>query len=74
MAFVKYRSQRPYGIHMSGEIGEWEEIFNSQASQYDGWNDLGNYGDRPIVQSNVQPDEKLYLNLPQWSILIFRKQ
>ena len=59
-----------YGIRMGGEIGQWEEIFNSQAPQYDGWNDSGNYGDR----LRVQPDGKLYINLPQWSILMFRKQ
>jgi 1,4-alpha-glucan branching enzyme len=59
-----------YGIHMDGEIGRWEEIFNSQSPQYDGWNDSGNYG-RDL---QVQADGQLYINLPKWSILIFRKQ
>jgi 1,4-alpha-glucan branching enzyme len=58
-----------YRIHMGGETGQWSEIFNSQSPQYDGWNDSGNYG------SNLQvhPDGKLFINLPKWSVLIFRK-
>jgi 1,4-alpha-glucan branching enzyme len=59
-----------YGIHMGAETGRWEEIFNSQAPQYDGWNDSGNYG--PNLR--VHGEGKLYINLPKWSILIFRKQ
>jgi 1,4-alpha-glucan branching enzyme len=59
-----------YGIHVGGETGQWEEIFNSQAPQYDGWHDSGNYGYHP----RVQLDGKLYVNLPQWSVLMFRKQ
>ena len=59
-----------YGIHMGGEIGQWEEIFNSQAPQYDGWNDSGNYG----YNLRVQGDGKLYINLPKWSVLMFTKQ
>jgi 1,4-alpha-glucan branching enzyme len=62
--------EHEYGIHMGGEIGLWSEIFNSQSPQYDGWNDSGNYGD----DLQVQADGKLYINLPKWSILIFRKQ
>jgi 1,4-alpha-glucan branching enzyme len=59
-----------YGIHMGEEAGRWEEICNSQAPQYGGWNDSGNYG----YDLRVQGDGKLYINLPKWSILIFRKQ
>ena len=59
-----------YGIDLGGETGQWSEIFNSQSSQYDGWNDSGNYGH----DLQVQADGKLYINLPQWSVLIFKKQ
>jgi 1,4-alpha-glucan branching enzyme len=55
---------------LGGETGQWSEIFNSQSPQYDGWNDSGNYGGN----LQVQADEKLHINLPKWSILIFRKQ
>ena len=59
-----------YGIHIGGEMGRWEEIFNSQAPLYDGRDGSGNYG----YDIQVQRDEKLYVNLPKWSVLIFRKQ
>jgi 1,4-alpha-glucan branching enzyme len=62
--------EHDYGIHIDGEIGQWSEIFNSQSPQYDGWNDSGNYEHN----LQIQVDEKLYINLPKWSILIFRKQ
>jgi 1,4-alpha-glucan branching enzyme len=59
-----------YGIDMNGETGQWEEIFNSQSPQYGGWNDSGNYK----YDLQVQENEKLYVNLPKWSVLIFRKK
>lgn len=58
-----------YAVRMGGEHGAWEEIFNSQAPQYGGWAGSGNYGARPVVQR----DGRLYLNLPKWSVLMFRK-
>jgi len=40
---------------------QYEEVGTlSVIPQYDGWNNSGNYGDR----LRVQPDGKLYLNLP----------
>ncbi len=62
--------EHDYGIDLGGETEQWEEIFNSQSPQYDGWNDSGNYGSDPQVQT----DGKIYINLPKWSVLIFRKQ
>ena len=62
--------EHDYGIHMGTETGRWEEIFNSQSPQYDGWNDSGNYE----YDLRVQEDGKLYINLPKWSALMFKKQ
>jgi 1,4-alpha-glucan branching enzyme len=62
--------EHDYGIDLGGETGQWEEIFNSQSPQYDGWNDSGNYGHN----LQVQTDGKIYINLPKWSVLILRKQ
>ena len=62
--------EHDYGIHRDGETGRWSELFNSQSPQYDGWNNSGNYG-RDL---QVEGDGKLYINLPKWSVLIFRKQ
>ncbi len=59
-----------YGIDLGGEVGWWSEIFNSQSPQYGGWNDSGNYGHN----LQVQADGKIYINLPKWSVLMFRKQ
>ena len=56
--------------HWAGDdFGTWEEIFNSQSPQYGGWDGAGNYG----AQKPVQNDTKIYIDLPQWSVLMFRK-
>jgi 1,4-alpha-glucan branching enzyme len=62
--------EHDYGIHMGGETGRWDEIFNSQSPQYYGWNNSGNYGHN----LQAQADGNLYINLPKWSVLIFKKQ
>ena len=58
-----------YGVRTGDTTGTWEEIFNSQAPQYGGWDGAGNYG----AQKSVQSDTKIYINLPKWSVLMFRK-
>jgi 1,4-alpha-glucan branching enzyme len=58
-----------YGINLGNPGETWEEIFNSQSPQYGGWNNSGNYLLFPSVQSNGQ----LFIRLPKWSVLIFRK-
>ncbi len=59
-----------YGVNIGGIGDSWEEIFNSQSPQYGGWDDSGNYLANLVVQS----DSRLYIRLPQWSVLMFRKQ
>jgi 1,4-alpha-glucan branching enzyme len=59
-----------YGVLMGGESGAWEEIFNSQAPVYGGVNTTGNFGASLFVAG----DGKLYINLPSWSVLMFRKR
>ena len=59
-----------YGVHTGVADGSWEEIFNSQAPQYGGWNDSGNY----LMNLVVQSDGRFYIRLPKWSVLIFRKR
>jgi len=53
---------------MGGESGFWLEIFNSQASDYGGIDTTGNFAERLPVT-----DGKLFINLPRWSLLMFRK-
>jgi 1,4-alpha-glucan branching enzyme len=57
-----------YGVWLTGEGGQWREIFNSQAPDFDGYA-CGNPG-RTI---GVAPDQRLYINLPKWSVLMFAK-
>jgi 1,4-alpha-glucan branching enzyme len=57
-----------YGINMAGESGSWAEIFNSQSPDYGGINTTGNYAQQLTVSN-----DKLFINLPRWSLLVFRK-
>jgi 1,4-alpha-glucan branching enzyme len=58
-----------YGVWMNGEGGGWEEIFNSQAPEFGGY-DCGN----PFRTLYVESDGRMYINLPKWSVLMFRKR
>jgi 1,4-alpha-glucan branching enzyme len=53
----------------SNTPGRWEEIFNSQAPQYGGYDNSGNGAYEP----STDPDGSMGINLPQWSVLVFRK-
>ena len=59
-----------YGVSIGGAGDSWEEIFNSQAPQYGGWNDSGNFLSNLVVQG----DGRFYIKLPKWSVLVFRKR
>jgi 1,4-alpha-glucan branching enzyme len=61
-------SQHDYGVPTNAG-GRWEEIFNSQAPQFGGFADSGNYGAWP----DTQGDGRIYINLPPWSVLMFRR-
>jgi 1,4-alpha-glucan branching enzyme len=60
--------QHDYGV-ATGTGGRWEEIFNSQAPDFGGYPDSGNFGWQPEVQG----DGRIYVNLPPWSVLMFRQ-
>jgi 1,4-alpha-glucan branching enzyme len=57
-----------YLVGLDGDTGAWQEIFNSQAPDYGGYNTTGNPGYR-INASNGQ----LSINLSSWSVHIFAK-
>jgi 1,4-alpha-glucan branching enzyme len=59
---------RDYGVE-TRTPGRWEEIFNSQSPEYGGYENSGNFGHRPWTQA----DGKIYVNLPKWSVQIWRK-
>ena len=58
-----------YGVNIGGTGDRWQEIFNSQAPQYGGWQDSGNF----LSDLHVGDDGRFYIRLPKWSVLIFRK-
>lgn len=62
--------QPGYGVNIGGTGDHWEAVFNSQSPQYGGWNDSGNY----LSDLVVQTDERFYVRLPKWSVLMFRKR
>jgi len=57
-----------YGVFVGRSAERWTEVFNSQAPQYGGWNDSGNY----LTDLRVGVDGFLRIRLPAWSVLIFR--
>jgi 1,4-alpha-glucan branching enzyme len=59
-----------YGVSLGGEGGRWEEVFNSQAPQYGGWNNSGNF----LADLQVGGDGQIRIRLPKWSVLVFRKR
>jgi 1,4-alpha-glucan branching enzyme len=59
-----------YGVNVGGAGDHWEEILNSQAPQYGGWNDSGNFASDLVVQA----DGAFFIRLPKWSVLMFRKR
>jgi 1,4-alpha-glucan branching enzyme len=63
-------SDPTYGVSLGGDTGSWEEIFNSQAPQYGGWNDSGNY----LADLTVGGDGRISMRLPRWSVLLFRRR
>ena len=58
-----------YGVNVGGVGDRWTEIFNSQAPQYGGWPDSGNY----LADLRLGDDGQFHIRLPQWSVLIFQK-
>ena len=58
-----------YGVSVGAPGERWTEIFNSQAPQYGGWSNSGNY----LADLRVGGDGKFYIRLPKWSVLLFRQ-
>jgi 1,4-alpha-glucan branching enzyme len=59
-----------YSVDLGGDGGAWEEVFNSQAPQYGGYIDSGNY----LADLTVGDDGRIRIRLPKWSVLVFRKR
>ncbi|MCP4366868.1 MAG: hypothetical protein GY797_01955 [Deltaproteobacteria bacterium] len=61
----KYHS---YGVPTGSQYGQWTQILCTQDTAFGGWDGAGNAYYEPWTQE----DGKIYINLPQWSIVVFR--
>jgi 1,4-alpha-glucan branching enzyme len=56
-----------YGVE-TGHPGRWQQILCSQDAWFGGWDGAGNAYHEPWTQS----DGRIYVNIPQWSVTMFR--
>ena len=56
-----------YGV-VTGQTGQWDQILCTQDAWFGGWDGAGNAYYQPYTQS----DGKVYINVPQWSVTMFR--
>lgn len=59
-----------YGVRTGGLNGQWTQILCTQDSAFGGWDGAGNAFYEPWTQG----DGQLYINLPKWSVVIFRRK
>jgi len=57
-----------YGVATGGQNGQWTQVLCSQDDRYGGWHGAGNAFHEPWTQG----DGKIYVNLPQWGVTLFR--
>jgi 1,4-alpha-glucan branching enzyme len=56
-----------YGV-ATGQAGRWQQILCSQDAWFGGWDGAGNAFYEPWTQA----DGRIYVNVPQWSVTMFR--
>jgi 1,4-alpha-glucan branching enzyme len=59
---------RQYGVATGGQAGQWTQILCTQDAEFGGCDGPGNAYYEPFTQ----PDGKVYLNVPQWSVVMMR--
>jgi 1,4-alpha-glucan branching enzyme len=59
-----------YGVRTGGHTGQWTQILCTQDAAFGGWDGAGNAFYEPWTQS----DGHLYINLPKWSVVMFRRK
>ena len=59
-----------YGVKTGSNTGQWTQLLCTQDRDYGGWDGAGNAYFDPWTQA----DGKIYINLPKWSILVFKKR
>jgi hypothetical protein len=56
-----------YGV-ATGQAGRWQQILCSQDAWFGGWDGAGN----AFYDAWTQADGRIYINVPQWSVVMFR--
>jgi 1,4-alpha-glucan branching enzyme len=59
-----------YGVGTGGHGGQWTQILCTQDAAFGGWDGAGNAFHEPWTQ----PDGKVYINLPKWSVVMLRRK
>ncbi len=58
-----------YGVRTGGHAGQWMQILCTQDAAFGGWDGAGN----AFYEPWTQPDGQVYINLPKWSVVMFRR-
>jgi 1,4-alpha-glucan branching enzyme len=59
-----------YGVATGGIGGQWTQALCTQDAAFGGWDGAGN----AFYEPWTQPDGRVYINLPKWSVVMFRKK
>ncbi|MFL5540832.1 MAG: alpha-amylase family glycosyl hydrolase [Longimicrobiaceae bacterium] len=59
-----------YGVATGGVEGEWTQVLCTQDAAFGGWDGAGNAFHEPRTQG----DGRVYVNLPQWSVVVLRRK
>ena len=59
-----------YGVRTGGHDGQWTQMLCTQDAAFGGWDGAGNAFHEPWTQA----DGQVYVNLPKWSVLMFRRK
>ena len=57
-----------YGVSTDGQFGRWSQILCTQDASFGGWDGAGN----AFYDPQTQPDGRVYINLPKWSVVMLR--
>ena len=58
-----------YGVETGGRFGQWTQLLCTQDHAFGGWDGAGNAFYDPFTQA----DGRIYINLPKWSVVIFKR-
>jgi len=59
-----------YGVRTGGQSGDWTQILCTQDAAFGGWHGAGN----AFYEPRTNPDGKVYINLPKWSVVMLRRK